>query len=209
MRTLQLGAATGIAGVLIAGSLLTPAAGAPTVGNRATAFGADLAVAQMAPNAFTDALATITVRISNVGIADSGTPRILVITLPSSFGFASLLPLPAGVTCPTVPSVGFTGQIVCTLPPIAISSFLDIVYRAQPTTVGNFESVALLGASLDGLSDIAANDTSTVNVAVLGPTPRGQVDPGFPDFPDGDGFGGFGFGGFGHDDFDDCYSYCY
>ncbi|MGQ0464046.1 MAG: hypothetical protein ACT4QG_01880 [Sporichthyaceae bacterium] len=207
MRALQLGAATGIASVLIAGSLLGPAMGASSNGAMDD-LRVSLTAATYTPS--TNQPAVITVRVEEVGTAAS-TARTLAVNMPASFTFVSLTqptsPPNTLVTCGT-PAVGATGPISCAVP-AALMAPVVLVLSAQPTAVGP----ATASAKLTPADGDPADDEASLALNVVGPPGSGAVDPGYPDFPSGKGFGygkyGYGYGDYGYGDYDDYYGYGY
>lgn len=223
MRALQLGAATGVAAVLIAGGLLGPAMGASTVGSSTTAFGDDLSVEWVAapPTAVIGTAVPLEVRVRNVGNAANYNVTFTV-ALPSSFAFSStgFTVTPGGFTglsCVT-PADGNTGSIVCKTPnpgptAIAAAALGTVKFSAVPLSASGTGG-ATFQATVDdnggGVDSNPANDVVPRAIAVSGPPGSGNVDPGYPDFPYGGfgfGYGGYGYGGGGgygdYDDYDD------
>lgn len=218
MRALQLGAATGVAAVLIAGGLLGPAFGVPTdsadVSRMALGLADDLDVEwTVAPStAGINASTEYRVRARNRGGANVASAT-LTVALPAGFAFDSATPPPpAGFDCLPLPSAGSNGTITCsTTGGFAASAVAELKFVVKPQAVGAAQMTATITGPAAPADPVAGNNTATHSTTVVGPAGGGAVDPGFPDFPYGGfggGFGDYGYGGY-DDDFDDCYSYCY
>ncbi len=202
---------TGVAGTLIAASLLTgTAAAAPVDGPQTQAVDFDLDVQMMAstPSPTVGGEITYKVEVRNLGpAADVPANGVtLVATLPSSFVFVSQTPM-TDWDC-DAPSVGFTGHILC----VNETPFVDgtsavLQFVAKAAGAGS----AIAEATVDGDGDPnALNDTTSITVTA-GPA-RVTPPPGAPSDADFDKplwGGGFG-GGYYGDDYDyDCDFDCF